>query len=206
MENRDIKGRFIKGISYSPNTQFKVGQHWRNKKLFWSKSWLYNEYITNNRSAIDISLQFSVTDSAIIYWLNKHGIQCRSMEEIRSRKYWGLPGEKNSMYGKRKDKNPNWRGGVSKERQSFYSSLEWKECSKLVWERDKARCRRCKCGVGRESKKQAIHHVVSFAVKKLRAELTNLVLLCRDCHRFIHSKLNINNKYLMSYEQFNTRQ
>ena len=41
-----------------------------------------------------------------------------------------------------------------------------------------------------------IHHIVSFADTDLRAEVSNLVLLCVKCHRFVHSKNNITQEYL----------
>ena len=40
---RDNKGRFVKGVRSSPNTEFKKGQHWREPKPYWEKEWLYNE-------------------------------------------------------------------------------------------------------------------------------------------------------------------
>jgi len=89
MEKRNKKGQFVKGESYSPNTQFKPGQHWREKKPYWDKEWLSDEYVNKFRSANDIALQFGVTESAILFWLRKHKIKCRDVSEIRSRKYWG---------------------------------------------------------------------------------------------------------------------
>ena len=41
-----------------------------------------------------------------------------------------------------------------------------------------------------------IHHVVSFADKELRAEPSNLVLLCEACHQFVHSRENLTREYL----------
>jgi len=35
-----------------------------------------------------------------------------------------------------------------------------------------------------------VHHIVSFAVRELRAAVSNLALLCEDCHRFVHSNAN----------------
>lgn len=41
-----------------------------------------------------------------------------------------------------------------------------------------------------------IHHVVSFADKELRAEPSNLVLLCEACRQFVHSRENLTREYL----------
>ena len=94
------------------------------------------------------------------------------------------------MYGKTGEANPNWKGGVTPERQALYSSLEWAEVVKVVWARDKAICQRC----GEPGKH--IHHIVSFAVPELRADADNLILLCRDCHSWVHSRKNTEGEFV----------
>lgn len=94
--------------------------------------------------------------------------------------------------------HPNYKGGLSPERQSFYSSREWSEAVKKVWQRDKAICQ--KCGKNHNEEKNRgnfhIHHLVSFQVRELRSEVSNLILLCKDCHRWVHSKKNINKQFI----------
>ena len=188
---RNDKGQFTKGNHFSPSTEFKKGEHWRPQKPYWDKSWLENEYITQVRSANDIASQFGITEAAILFWLRKHGIPRREMAAIRANKYWGLNGEDNGMFGKCGAYNPHWKGGVTAERQAFYSSTEWKSACSCVYQRDNAQCVRC------SSKDDLhIHHIVSFADTDLRAEVSNLVLLCVKCHRFVHSKKNINQEYI----------
>lgn len=99
--------------------------------------------------------------------------------------------------------NPNWKGGGTAERQDFYRSKEWKVACKLVWARADAKCERC----GRDHRDRDreterafhVHHIVSFAVKALRAEPSNLVLLCWPCHRFVHSAENTENEFIRVY-------
>jgi 5-methylcytosine-specific restriction endonuclease McrA len=101
------------------------------------------------------------------------------------------------MWNKRGELNPRWLGGVTPERQSFYTSKEWKAACSFVWKRDHATCRRC--GIHRDESKDIpfhIHHIVSFADKNLRADPSNLVLLCETCHQFVHSKRNTKNEFL----------
>jgi len=94
--------------------------------------------------------------------------------------------------------HPNYKGGLSPERQSFYSSKEWSEAIKQVWKRDNAICQ--KCGKNHNEEKNIgnfhIHHLVSFQVRELRCEVSNLILLCKDCHRWVHSKKNINKQFI----------
>lgn len=101
---------------------------------------------------------------------------------------------------RRGDKHPMWKGGISPERQSFYSTPEWKSAADLVWKRDKSTCRRCGAVFGGDRGPQKtwhVHHIVKFDdAIDLRAEPTNLVLLCPPCHRWVHSKDNTERSFL----------
>jgi len=186
---RNEKGQFIKGHSSSPNTQFKNGEHWRTPQQFREKSYLEAEYLEKKRSTGEIAEEFGVTDAAIIFWLKRYGIPRRSISEARAEKHWGVSGEDNPMFGRTGADSPQWKGGCTPERQAFYASLEWSKVCALVWRRDKAICQRC----GEKSSnslKMHIHHIAPFAVRELRAEPTNLLLICETCHHWIHSKKN----------------
>lgn len=187
---RNDKGQFTKGHHFSPETEFKKGQHWRPKKPYWDKDWLVSEYATKERSANDIASEFGITEAAILFWLRKHNILRREMSNIRSKKHWGLSGEQNGMYGRTGENSSNWKGGITPERQEFYISDEWKKACSEVYKRDNAQCQRC----GNKDNLH-VHHIVTFANKELRADIDNLVLLCAKCHRFVHSKKNNNREY-----------
>ena len=188
---RNDKGQFTKGHHFSPETEFKKGQHWRPKKPYWDKDWIENQYAVNERSADDIARQFGITEAAILFWLRKHKILRRDMSYIRSKKYWGLAGKQNGLYGRTGENNTNWKGGVTQQRQEFYTSQEWKSACAEVYKRDNATCQ--KCGA---KEKLHVHHVIGFANKEIRADANNLVLLCVKCHRFVHSKKNINGEFI----------
>jgi len=189
---RNSKGQFVKGYNPSPNTQFKLGQHWRKPKPYWNKEWLFNEYVTNKKPAKEIANKFNIKCSSIYHWLRKLGIQRRNMSEARKIRYWGLCGKDNGMYGRIGKSNPNWNGGYSPERQAFYSSLLWKDLLKSIWKRDKGVCYKCK----KRYKKIHIHHLISFAVKSKRGDINNLMTLCPKCHHWVHSKKNINKEFI----------
>jgi hypothetical protein len=102
------------------------------------------------------------------------------------------------MRGRTGALSTNWKGGVTAERQSFYSSDEWKAVVSKVWKRDNATCQNC--GKHKSSYRDLpfdIHHIVTFMCRTLRAEITNLVLLCEDCHYWVHSGSNIGKKFLL---------
>jgi len=180
--------------------RFKKGQHWRPRRPYWDKAWLENEYLVKGRTQTEIAEQFGVTVNAIWWWFKKHSIRCYTMVEIRAKKHWGLSGEANGMYGKTGEDNPNWKGGVTPERQAFYSSQEWKEASRAIYERAGGKCERCD-GSTDGRRNACYHHITSFRVKELRADLSNLVLLCGKCHKFVHSKKNVNSEFMQKEVQ-----
>ena len=102
------------------------------------------------------------------------------------------------MKGRKGKDTTNWKGGITPERQALYSSLEWGEAVKAVWKRDNGYCQRC----GKRHNEPGvrgtfhIHHIMSFAARELRANPDNLILLCKSCHRFVHSKKNVNKEWL----------
>lgn len=201
----DVKndGRFKPGERRSPATEFKPGEHWRPRKPYWDREWLEAEYVKRGRSAGDIAAEFGATDAAIIFWLRKHNIPRRTVAEARALKHWGASGEANGMYGKRGPEVPNWQGGVTPERQAFYSSGEWKRAARRVRERDKGICQRC----GRDnsgSRDNHLHHITSFSVVERRADPSNLVTLCRPCHNFVHSRGNVNREFMAEGKEVGT--
>jgi len=198
---RDSKGRFIKGHRYSPKTELKKGQHWRQPKPYWNSDFLYNEYVVKQRSAAEIAVDFDCIEKNILYFLKKFNIKTRSISETRKAKYWGAKGKDNPMYGVTGDQHPNWKGGITPERQAFYQSAEWKRACRIVWSRDTATCQKCKIKHLYGMRSYHVHHIVSFEVGELRAEPNNLVLLCRNCHNWVHSKENTEKEFLWSIEE-----
>jgi hypothetical protein len=192
-------GRIQKGQRLSPATEFKKGQHWRPRKPHWDREWMVQEYVLNGRSTGDIAVEIGTTDSNVLYWLHKHDIPRRDVSKARQLKHWGAAGKANPMYGKRGAEVPNWKGGVTADRQAFYASQEWKTACSSVWKRDKAICQRCSKSA--RAIKLHVHHIVSFQTVDLRAEISNLVLLCFSCHRWVHSKKNTDGLFVKNGNQ-----
>lgn len=175
--------------------QFKKGYTWRSRKPYWDKQWLNNEYVGNSKSASQIAKEQNCHENNIFFWLYRHGIKTRSTSEARQIKYWGQSGVDNPMWNKKGELNPNYKGNITPERQSFYVSQEWKKACSAVWKRDRAVCRRC--GIKKETDMPFhIHHIKGFKDKELRADINNLILLCEMCHQWVHSKGNKKNDYI----------
>jgi hypothetical protein len=180
-----------------PNGQFSKGDHWRKPQAFRDKSWLLENYEVKQRSAGEIAAEFGTTDAAILFWLRRHEIKRRSVSAARKIKHWGAVGSDNPMWNKRGELNPHWLGGITPERQIFYTSRAWKDACSSVWKRDGATC--CRCRLHRAECPDMpfhIHHIVGFADESLRADIDNLVLLCEACHQFVHSRGNVDREFL----------
>ena len=192
---RNLDGTFKKGFSYSVDTQFKKNQHWRTPQKHWDKEWLIKKYYDEKLSTPEIAKLCQCTTANIKFWLAKHNLKARNVSEARKVKKWGLTGELNGMYGRSGKSNPRWQGGITPQRQSVYSSTEWKNIIKTVYKRDNYICQRCFSHHLIDNPLH-IHHIVTFKNKKLRIDLNNLILICKKCHLWIHSKKNINKTYL----------
>jgi len=96
---------------------------------------------------------------------------------------------------------PNYKGGLTPERQSFYSSEIWSESVKAVWKRDNATCQNCGKNHNEKTVRGTfhIHHIISFQIREFRSELSNLVLLCKECHFWVHSKENTEKKFIKNH-------
>lgn len=112
-----------------------------------------------------------------------------------------LPNGDHVLKGKRGADHPSWRGGSTPVRQAFYASDEWKSACVTVWHNADAKCERCGIDhreIDRSKLKFHVHHIQSFTtVPELRADPKNLKLLCAPCHKWVHSKENTENVFIV---------
>lgn len=175
----------------------------KDPKTIWS--WLKkNEIPTRSRGGDSSSGSFKKGSNL---WLGKkHKPETKDKIREARLKDGHVPYLKNGVHwmkGLESKNHPNFKGGLTPERQSLYSSNEWSEAIKKVWKRDNAICQ--KCGKSHNEEKNRgnfhIHHLVSFQVRELRSEVSNLILLCKECHRWVHSNKNINKQFIKNHEQ-----
>ncbi len=104
------------------------------------------------------------------------------------------------LKGRKGKDHPSWKGGVTPLRNAFYASDEWKAACVVVWHRDDAKCQNCGLdhrNIDRKERKFHVHHIASFALHPdKRADPNNLVLLCDTCHRWVHSRANVERKFI----------
>jgi hypothetical protein len=191
-----------------------------------TKEWLIDHYVNQNLDCTQISYIVKRDPKSVWNWLKDFNIETRNRgDNYKNNLTPGRPvGYKHKLETKIKmreiaiaDKrvpfNPqvgpyckgkkgadttNWKGGITPERQAFYSSIEWSNAVKEIWKRDNAICQKCKKSYKIKEKRIPfhIHHITSFKIKELRTDVNNLILLCKDCHLWVHSKLNKNKEFI----------
>jgi hypothetical protein len=149
-----------------------------------------------DHTADEIAARIGRSRRVVEKWLHRHGIPQRDGGRGKSKNCRRiLPGSKPPFTGA---DHPMWKGGVTPERQAFSSLGAWKQAAKAVWKRDKATCQRCarvKAASDGPLDFQ-VHHIVSFAYAPLRTDISNLILLCIDCHHWVHSNANVSREFI----------
>lgn len=202
-------------------------QRAQREALGFTRDWLIEQYVTLERSANDIAREIKRDSKRVWEWIIDYGIPTRNRghnhsqlpkdgSSFKGKKHTTktkeairlcrvrdghVPHLKNGVHWLRTPGavHPNWKGGLTPERQAFYCSLEWKACVVAVWKRDDATCQRCKLdhrSVLRGTIGFHIHHIDSFSIRDRRACVDNLVLLCAGCHKWVHSNKNSTGLFL----------
>lgn len=107
-----------------------------------------------------------------------HGEEARKKISLH---HADISGRKNPMYGKRKERHPAWKGGVSTENDILRKSLEFREWRTAVFERDNYTC--LWCGDNKSGKLNADHIKPWSLYPELRFEISNGRTLCVPCHK-----------------------
>ncbi len=87
--------------------------------------------------------------------------------------------------GLKKEKNHNWKGGITPEYNQIRNTPEYRRWRTSVYERDKWTCKSCE-RVGGELR---AHHILSFSKYPLmRLVINNGITLCEKCHDRLHKR------------------
>lgn len=127
------------------------GYHWNPP----DKEWLYDQYITKEKSAFQLTKELGAAVGTVILWLEQVGIhsRTRSQAQVIKGSHW---------VGK---DAPNWRGG-----HRFYGRSVLRRAGTPM------QCAWCGCLQDLQA-----HHRDH---NKWNHSLENLEWLCRECHNF----------------------
>lgn len=170
---------------------------WQRRARPVTREWLEQKYVTERLDCTAIGKLVSRDSKRVWEWLRDWSIPTRPRGSYSGKTVGFIKGEPSRFLGhkqKRGAESPFWQGGITPQRQALYASDEWRAAVKAVFARDRKCCRRC--GISQRDvtlagHKMHVHHIVGFRVKALRTAPSNLVLLCRPCHLFVHSKRNV---------------
>lgn len=95
--------------------------------------------------------------------------------------------------------HPNWKGGVTSQRERDMQSSEYKAWRKSVFLRDCYCCKSCSCIGGT----LVAHHILPYRdFPDIRTELSNGITLCRGCHCEFHFKYGFTEFTAKDLEEF----
>lgn len=101
--------------------------------------------------------------------------------------------------------HPNWKGGVSLERDKIKNTIEYKMWREDVYKKDNYTCQKCKNNTGGNLH---AHHILNFSNHiELRCDVENGITLCKNCHdpsikgsfHYIYGAKNNNREQLIEF-------
>lgn len=159
------------------------------------KDWLIKNYHERSLSHEEMASLAGVSKHTIRSWIRKHRIQKPLGSWTIGREPWNKGKRYNGGWHHREEtrrlfaeqkrgaSNPRWKGGITRRAVAIRRDIN--TLKRDVFERDLYRCRLCE----RTSSELTVHHIIPiWAAPTLAAEITNLVTLCKPCHRTINGK------------------
>jgi len=97
----------------------------------------------------------------------------------------------NPIFKREGEQHWNWQGGVTDPNHEARNTQDLKSWRRAVYYRDNFTCHRCGLNGTRKHPIEA-HHIKAFAFyPDLRFEVTNGITLCKECHKYETSRLNL---------------
>jgi thymidylate synthase ThyX/transposase-like protein len=158
-------------------------------KLHADKGWLAEQYLLRGLDQESIARLAGVSKHTIRSWVRKHGLQKPAGSWTVGREPWNKGKQYRGGWNhtpetrlriaekKRGEKNPQWRGGITKSALTVRRGVN--ELRQRILERDHYRCRLC----GSRSRQLEMHHISPvWARPDLVLDTDNIATVCRVCH------------------------
>ncbi len=99
------------------------------------------------------------------------------------------------------ENSPMWQGGIT----AYHRSRNWWEIAEKARIRDKHTCQRCGKKQTENGRKLDVHHIITYHTvndAKKANRLSNLVTLCRTCHRKVESAAKNHRQVVLPFALF----
>ena len=185
---RNSKGQFVKGqkILLSAESREKIRQKLIGHKLSEESKRKIGIKNTGRIKSEDTRKKMGIKSS--MYWKGRKKTEehKRNLSLSKKGKYCG-------------DKNPNWKGGVSKDYHNIRTSSETKSWRTSVFERDNYTCQK----YGTIGHSLVAHHINNFSnFPELRFDVNNGITLSRKAHIEFHKKYGMKNNTIEQLKEF----
>jgi predicted DNA-binding antitoxin AbrB/MazE fold protein/ribosomal protein L32 len=179
------------GRKQSEETKQKIGEaskkNWRNpdyrKKII---RWGVNNPFYGEKHSEETKNKISESKlkNPTRYWLGKKlSKEHRLKVSLASKGQRRSPKTEFTSERTKGEKNPNWKGGISSEKEIERKSKQWKEWRTKVYARDKYTCQKCNI----KGKILHPHHIKYRDTNpELKFDVDNGRTLCIPCHRKTH--------------------
>lgn len=156
-----------------------------------SKKYLKNQYSDNQKSMKAIALELGCSPMYIRKWLNKYEIPTRKQSDYARDLNWRkrMSNAKLRAGNWSGESNPNWKGGVSREKHGERSTGTVKSWRHWVKVRDDWICQKCgidgkvPCYTCEAKPRMHADHIKTWKdYPELRFEVSNGRTLCENCH------------------------
>ena len=184
---------FVKGQVWSAETLRKRGDALRGKKR--------TQEQRKRMSQARLRLKIKLTPEQIAHRteVRQHNGWNKNPEETRRKQSANnarantgrvISEEERKRHGMKKEKNPNWRGGITTESELVRKSNEYLQWRRSVFERDNYTCQK----YGTWGGQLVVHHINNFAERAdLRLAIDNGITLSKKAHQEFHRMYGIKN-------------
>jgi len=142
-------------LSDDPRAPERIGQGCGARFVGATREWLYQQYVTLDKSMRQIGQDVGISATGVKVWLDKFGIPARTDSECHERHSERMSG----------DGNPAWNGGTAQNYQRRVLQESGRPC-RCEW-----------CGA---SNRLQVHHRDH---NRENGDLSNLTWLCGPCNR-----------------------